>query len=399
MSVRDKLAVEGGTPVRSSLLPYGRQTVGADDIEAVVSVLRSDWLTTGPAVARFEGEFAVTVQAEEAVAVSSGTAALHAAMFAVGVQPGDEVIVPAMTFAASANAAVYQGGTPVFVDVLPDTLLVDPQQVAARLGANTRAIVAVDYAGHPCDYTALASVAAPARVPIVADASHALGATRLGVPVGGLADLNTFSFHPVKHVTTGEGGMVTTGDPALAARVRRFRNHGIDSDHRDREAKGSWYYEMIDLGYNYRLTDFQCALGIAQIRSLKEWVVRRQAIAARYDDAFAELGPVVPLAVHADVSHAYHLYVVQLDFEQLRVDRGGIFSALRAEGIGANVHYVPVHLHPFYRSRFGTGPGMCPVAEAAYERILSLPMFPAMSDDDVNDVIDAVAKVVEAFAA
>jgi perosamine synthetase len=399
MSVRETLAIEGGTPVRSRVLPYARQSVGPDDVDAVISVLTSDWLTTGPAVARFEEEFAAIVQAPEAVAVSSGTAALHAAMFAVGAQQGDEVIVPAMTFAASANAAVHQGATPVFVDILPETLLVDPGQVEARLRSNTRAIVAVDYAGHPCDYEALASVAAPAGVSIVADASHALGATSRGIPVGSIADLSTFSFHPVKHVTTGEGGMVATGDPSLAARMRRFRNHGIDGDHRDREEKGSWYYEMVDLGYNYRLTDFQCALGMVQLRHLKASVARRQEIAARYDAAFAQLAPVQPLSVHADVSHAYHLYVIQLALEQLRVDRGTIFSALRAEGIGVNVHYVPVHLHPYYRRRYGTGPGMCPVAEAAYERILSLPMFPSMSGDDVDDVIVAVEKVIEAFAA
>ena len=390
------LALHGGTPVRQTMLPYGRHWLD-DDVAAVVEVLGSDWLTTGPKVAEFERAFADFVGAREAVAVSSGTAALHAAMYALGIGPGDEVIVPAMTFAASANCVVFQGGTPLFADADPETLLLDPAQVEAKITSRTKAIIAVDYTGQPCDYDTLQAIAGRHGLALVADACHALGGSYKGQRVGTLADLNTFSLHPVKHITTGEGGVITTDDPALAHRMRVFRNHGITSDHGQREQQGSWFYEMVDLGYNYRLTDFQCALGMNQLRKLPSWVVRRQVIAGRYDAAFAEIPAVELLGVRAEVSHAYHLYVVRLKPDQLEGDRATIFRALRAEGIGVNVHYLPVHLHPFYRERFGTGQGLCPVAEAAYEEIISLPIFPRMSDADVEDAIAAMRKVVEAY--
>jgi perosamine synthetase len=389
-----KLAIEGGAPIRRARLPYGRQWLDEEDILAVVDVLRSDWLTTGPTVDEFERTFSDCVGAKQAVAVSNGTAALHAAMYAVGIEPGDEVIVPPMTFAASANCVVFQGGTPVFADVTGDTLLLDPAQVEAKITPRTKAIVSVDYCGQACEYGKLRAIADRYGLALVADACHALGGCYQGRPVGSLADLNTFSFHPVKHIATGEGGMITTDDLELARRMRVFRNHGITSDHRQREQQGSWFYEMIDLGYNYRLTDFQCVLGMSQLRKLSDWVARRQDIARNYDTAFAELSAVDPLPVREDVSHAYHLYVVRLDLDQLQVDRARIFAALRAEGIGVNVHYIPVHLHPFYRERLGTGPGLCPVAEAAYEQIVTLPVFPRMNDDDVGDVIAAVRKVI-----
>jgi UDP-4-amino-4,6-dideoxy-N-acetyl-beta-L-altrosamine transaminase len=393
-----QLALYGGSPVRSELLPYGRHHIDDDDVAAVTRVLRSDWLTGGPLVGEFEAAFARTVGAAEAVAVSNGTAALHAAMFAIGVGPGDEVIVPPMTFAASANAAVYQGGTPVFADVDPGTLLIDPARVAEKITPRTKAIVAVDYAGQPCDYDALRGVVAGrGPITIVADACHALGARERDRPVGTLADLNVFSLHPVKHVTTGEGGVITTEDPALATRMRMFRNHGITVDHRQRGAKASWIYEIVELGYNYRLTDVQCALGISQLGKLSGSIARRRAIADEYGRAFALMPEVCPLAVRPGATHAYHLYVVRLDLPQLSADRATLFAALRRENIGVNVHYIPVHYHPYYRRRFGFGPGLCPVAEAAYEQILTLPMFPTMTAGDVQDVVDAVAKVVDAF--
>jgi len=393
-----KLAIEGGKPVRESFLPYGRQWVDEDDIQAIIGVLRSDWLTTGPMVEEFEKAFGETVHAKEAIAVSSGTAALHAAMYAIGIGPGDEVIVPAMTFAATANCVIFQGGTPLFADVDPDTLLLDPNQVVARITPRTKAIIAVDYAGQPCDYDALRAIAHKHGLVLVGDACHALGGAYKGRPVGSLADLSVFSFHPVKHITTGEGGMITTDDPQLARRMRIFRNHGITSDHRQREQQGSWFYEMVDLGFNYRFTDIQCALGLSQLRKLPAWVSRRQEIARRYDAEFGMIPAVKPLGVREDVSHAYHLYVIRLDTTQLLVKRAEVYAALRAEGIGVNVHYIPVHLHPFYRQRFGTGPGDCPIAETAYEQIVSLPIFSAMSDQDVEDVIKAVRKVVEYYA-
>ena len=383
---------------RTDLLPYGRQWIDDDDVAAVAGVLRSDWLTTGPQVAAFERALASTAGAAHAAAVSSGTAALHAAMHALRVGPGDEVIVPAMTFAASANCVVYQGATPVFADVHSETLLLDPAQAERKITARTRGMVAVDYAGQACEYDALRTIAARHGLWIVADACHALGGSYSGRPVGSLADLSAFSLHPVKPITAGEGGAVTTDDDGLARRVRQFRNHGIALDHRERAEQGTWVYEVEELGYNYRLTDMQCALALSQLRKLAEWVARRRAIAQRYDDAFADLPGVRPLAVRPDVGHAYHLYVIQLDSGQLQLDRAGIFAALRAEGIGVNVHYLPVHLHAFYRTRYGTAPGMCPVAEAAYQRILSLPIFPKMSDEDVEAVVQAVHKVARAFA-
>jgi perosamine synthetase len=392
-----QLALHGGAPVRAHLLPYGRHEIDDDDVAAVARVLRSDWLTSGPMVAEFEAAFARLTGAEHAVAVSNGTAALHAAMFALAIGPGDEVIVPTMTFAASANAVVYQGGTPVFADVDAGSLLIDPANVAALMTPKTRAIVAVDYGGQPCDYDALTQVIGSRRIAIVADACHAMGARERGRPVGTLADLTAFSLHPVKHVTTGEGGVVTTADPRMAARMRTFRNHGITTDHRQRSENSSWIYEIVELGYNYRLTDIQCALGLSQLSKLPARIGRRQAIAREYDRAFASIAEVSPLAARADVSHAYHLYVIRVDTSSLGCDRTTVFSALRREGIGVNVHYIPVHLHPFYRQRFGFGPGLCPVAEAAYEQLITLPMFPAMTARDVRDVVEAVTKVVTAF--
>jgi len=380
------------------MIPYGRQSIDEEDIQAVVEVLRSDWLTTGPKVDEFEGAFADFVGAKYAVAVCNGTAALHAAIYALGIEPGDEVIVPAMTFAATANCVVFQGATPVFIDVDPETLLINPSQIEAKITSRTKAIIAVDYTGHPADYDELISISKQHGIALVADSCHALGATYKGRPLGSAADLSTFSFHPVKHITTGEGGMITTDDLELAKRMRMFRNHGITTDHRQREALGSWFYEMVDLGYNYRLTDFQCALGIRQLRKLPEWLERRREIARCYDEAFAELSAVSPLRVEKDVVHAYHLYVVRLDLKQLQADRADIFAGLRSEGIGVNVHYIPVHLHPFYRKRFGTGPGLCPEAEAAYEQIISLPIYSNMSDASVDEVIKAVHKILSAFA-
>ena len=374
------------------MIPYGKQSIGDEDIRAVLDVLRSDWLTTGPKVAEFEELFAREVGTAHAVAVSSGTAALHAAAYALDVGPGDEVIVPSMTFAATANCAVFQGGTPVFADVDPDTLLLDPASAEARVTRRTRAIIAVDYAGQPCDYDALRALAERNGLALADDACHALGGRYKGRPVGSLADLSTFSLHPVKHITSGEGGMVTTDDPGLAKRMRLFRNHGITTDHRQREASGSWFYEMVDLGYNYRLTDFQCALGASQLGKLPVWVLRRREIAARYDAAFADAPGIRPLAVRPDAYHAYHLYVIRLEAREPGKDRAAIFRSLREAGIGVNVHYIPVHLHPYYRKRFGTRPGDCPVAEAAYERILSLPMYPGMSDGQVDEVIGAVRR-------
>jgi len=375
-----------------NFLPYGRQEIGDSDIKAVVAALTSDWLTTGPRVGEFEKAFAAYCGAAHGVAVNSGTAALHAAMRALAVGPGDEVIVPAITFAASANAAVYEGAKPVFCDVEPDTLLIDVEKVAALITDKTKAIVAVDYAGQPADYAALRMLAKSRGIALVADACHAPGATYMGCRAGTLADISCFSFHPVKHLTTCEGGMALTENADWAAHMRRFRNHGIDSDASKREREGTFAYDMVELGYNYRLPDVQCALGIAQLERLPQWLEKRRRIAKWYGEALAGVDYVRPLRVHADRTHAYHLFVVRLDLTKLKIDRVKAFTHLRGRGIGANVHYAPVYLHSFYRSR-GYEPGLCPVAETAYRDILTLPMFPAMSRADVNRVVDVLREL------
>jgi len=395
---KSELALYGGNPVRDSLLPYGKQWLDDNDVNAVVEVLKSDWLTTGPNVAEFEQVFAETVGVKEAVAVSNGTAALHTAMYALGIGPGDEVIVPPITFAASANCIVYQGATPVFADVDSKTLLIDPECVESKITPRTKAIIAVDYAGQACDYKTLNDIAQSHNIHLVDDACHALGGKYNNKPVGSLADLNIFSMHPVKHITSGEGGVISTDDTLFAQKMRVFRNHGITSDHHQRELAGSWFYEMVDLGYNYRLTDFQCALAKSQIKKLAYWVKKRQDIAKSYDTAFANMPEISPLALRKDVSHAYHLYVIRLNLEKIRTCKATIFNSLRAEGIGINVHYIPVHLHPFYQQKFNTRPGMFPHAEKAYEEIISLPIFPKMDDNDICDVINAMEKVIRAYS-
>jgi perosamine synthetase len=376
------------------IIPYGRQWIDEADIQAVIDVLRSDWLTTGPKVPEFEQAVADYVGARYAVAVNSGTAALHAAMNAIGLGPGDEVILPPMTFVATANCIVYQGAIPVFADVEPDTLLINPDEVQSKITERTKAIIAVDYAGQPCNYNALRKIAERHGLALVADACHSIGAQLNARNVGTLADLSVFSFHPVKHITTGEGGMVVTDSVKFAEKMRRFRNHGITSDHHQRRSQGSWFYEMVDLGYNYRITDFQCALGKSQLDKLPGWIKRRRQIALLYDEAFAEIPAINPLEVKPDAYHTYHLYVCQIDSTKLNIDRGVIFKKLHAEGIGVNVHYVPVHLHRFYRNCFATKPGLCPAAEAAYERLISLPMFPEMTEQDINVVISSFEKIL-----
>jgi perosamine synthetase len=392
-----RLAQDGGAPVRGQLLPYARQHVDEGDMAAVCAALRSDWLTTGPRVPAFEHEFAAYVGAKHAVAVANGTAALHVMLAALDLGPGDEVLVPAMTFAASANAVLYCRAKPVFVDVDPRTLLIDPQDAARKLSPRTKALLAVDYAGQPCDYDTLAALCHGADIVLLADACHALGARWNGRPVGTLAHASSFSLHAVKHLTTGEGGVVATDDAALAARMRRLRNHGIDSDHRSREAAGTWRYGMQELGFNYRLSDIACALGSNQLLRATRRLQRRRELAGAYRRRLARLGGLRPLGLQPDASHAWHLFVIELELERLSADRDQIFAALRDEGIGVQVHYLPVHLHPYYQRELGFAPGHCPVAERAHERLLSLPLFPEMADADVRDVVRALAKVLGHF--
>lgn len=392
------LAIDGGTPIRETTLPYGRQSISEEDIQAVVDVLRSDWLTTGPKVAEFEEALAAQVGAKYAVAFSSGTAALHGAAFAAGLKPGDEAITSPLTFAATANCVLYQGARPVFADVSPDTLNLDPDRLAERITKYTRAILPVDYAGHPADLDPILDLAERHGLIVIEDASHALGAQYKGRRTGSIADMSVFSFHPVKHVATGEGGMVTTNRANVAENLRRFRNHGISSDARQRHAAREWHYAMVLLGFNYRLTDIASALGISQLKKLEVNLTRRREIAARYTAAFRNLRGVIPPSVRPDVNPAWHLYPVRINTAQLNTDRGQVFRALRAENIGVNVHYIPVHLHPYYRDRFGYRAGEYPVAEKGYEQLISLPMFHGMTEQDVEDVIGAVSKVSAAYS-
>jgi UDP-4-amino-4,6-dideoxy-N-acetyl-beta-L-altrosamine transaminase len=392
MSDSDTLALHGGRPVRERMLPYGRQEVDEADIQAVVEVLRGDWLTNGPTVARFEQAFAEVVGARFAVAFSSGTAALHGAADAAEIGPGDEVITSPLTFLASANCILYCGGRPVFADVDSETLNLDPAAVEAALTPQTKVILPIHFAGLPCDMEVIHAIARSRNLTVIEDAAHALGARIGDRPVGGLSHLTTFSFHPVKHITTGEGGMVTTNDQTLADRLRRFRNHGIDREVRQRQA--TWIQDMVSFGFNYRLSDIQSALGLSQLRRLDARLKRREEIAGRYHQAFAAMPEVTAAPTSPGTRHAWHIYPLRLNQDRLHQDREAIFQALRAENIGVSVHYRPVHLHPYYRERLGTGRGMCPAAEAAADRLLTLPLFPGMTDDDVADVISALGKVI-----
>jgi dTDP-4-amino-4,6-dideoxygalactose transaminase len=395
--VTGPLAIEGGTPVRATILPYAQQQISDEDVIAVVAALRSDWLTTGPRVPLFEAELAAATGARYAVAFSSGTAALHGAAVAAGLGPGDEAITTPMTFAATANCVLYAGAEPRFADVRPGSLLIDPELVAAAVTQRTKALLPVDYAGHPADYVALRKIADAAPggpLTIIADASHSLGATRDGRLVGTMADMTVLSFHPAKIMTTGEGGAVLTDDGERAARLRRFRNHGIGTE---LSARRDWTYAMVELGYNYRLTDIGAALGGSQLARLDAFLARRRELAARYLERLADHPYIDAPVVEPGTDPAWHFAFARLRRDRLTVDRGAIYHALRAENIGVNVHYIPVHLHPFYRQRY---PGLSfPVAEAAYERLLTLPLHAGMTVHDVDDVVSALDKVTTAYRA
>ncbi len=393
---KKELALHGGKPVRSQLLPYGRQFITDEDINAVCEVLRSNWLTTGPKIDEFESLFAQAVGSKYAVAVSSGTAALHLALIAGDIGPGDEVITSPITFVATANCICYQGATPVFVDVEPDTLNIDPAKIEEAITPRTRAIIAVDYAGHPCDLEPIMALCKKHSLLLIQDSAHALGAHYQGKPVGSLADVTAFSLHPVKHITTGEGGMATTNNEELAQRLKRFRNHGLTSDHRQRQKSGAWHYDMEELGYNYRLTELNGTLGISQLEKLPKLVARRQEIVAQYESAFSKITEIDLPICRTDCNSSWHLYVPQLNLDQLTADRDLIFQAMRAENIGANVHYAPVPWFSYYQKR-GYQKGNWPVAETAFQRILSLPLWPGMNTDDVQDVARALEKVISAF--
>ena len=386
-----KLAIHGGVPVRDSYLPYSHQYIDADDISSVVEVLKSDWITQGPKVEEFEKVVADYCGARYGVAMSSGTAALHAACSVAGISKGDEAITTPITFAATANAVVYCGGKPVFADIREDTLNIDVEEIKKKLSPRSKVILPVDFAGHPADLDEIKAIAREGNLTVIEDACHALGAEYKGRKIGNLSNMTILSFHPVKHITTGEGGMVVTDSEEFYEKLRVFRHHGIVKDNPD---IGPWHYEIQEPGYNFRITDFQCALGISQLKKLERFVARRREIAARYNEAFAEMEEIITQPESADVKAAYHIYVIQIRTELLKVGRREIFEALRAENIGVNVHYVPVHLHPFYQREFGYKKDDYPKAERYYERAITLPIFPKMSDEDNKDVVEAVGKVI-----
>jgi perosamine synthetase len=374
-------------------LPYGHQTIEEDDVQAVVEALSSDWLTQGPNVDRFEQALAESSGARYAVAFNSGTAALHAACVAAGIGPGDELLSPALSFAASANCARYVGADVGFVDIEPSTLVCEAATFVAAATERTRAVVPVHYAGRPVDLVGLAPLRARG-VTVIEDAAHAIGSVGPDGPVGNCAtsDMTCFSFHPVKTITTGEGGAVTTNDAELAERLRVFRTHGIVRRRPDDDPNaGDWYYEITDLGMNYRITDVQCALGTSQLAKLERFVARRGEIAARYRELFDGSDVELQPPVEAPLRHAYHL-VVALVPEG--IDRKAVFDALRAEGIGVQVHFIPIYWHPYYR-RLGFERGLCPETERAYDRCLSLPVFPGLSDSDVERSAAALLRAID----
>lgn len=387
--------------VRDTYLPYALPSIGEEEIAEVVDSLRSGWITTGPKVKRFESDFAEYVNASHAIAVSSCTAGLHIALTALGVGPGDEVILPTMTFCSTANVVVHLGARPVLVDVSDDFNVI-PEAIHAAISPRTKAIVPVHFGGQACDLDEIYALADDYHLPVVEDAAHAVGATYNGCKVGSDAlrparssRVSVFSFYATKNMTTGEGGMITTSDDALAERMRLLTLHGMSRDAWKRyTSAGSWYYEVVAPGYKDNMTEIQAALGIHQLRRLDDFIRMRQAHAKIYDSGLADLSEVATPIVQTGRSHVYHLYVIRLDLNRLTIDRAEFIEALRAHNIGTSVHFIPVHLHPFYQERFHYRPGDFPNAASLYARIVSLPLYPRMTEDDVDDVIASVRQIV-----
>ncbi len=377
-------------------IPFFRPTIGEAEINSVVETLRSGWLTTGPKTKRFEQEFAKSVGAEFAIAVNSCTAALHLALEAVGVGRDDEVIVPTLTFASTGEVVMHLGAKPVLVDVCADTLCIDPDQIERLITPKTKAIMPVHYGGHPADMDEIHAIARKHGIHVIEDAAHAIPTEYGGRRVGTISDLTCFSFYANKTMTTGEGGMVTTNDQQLADRVRLMSLHGISKDAWKRfSAEGSWYYEILAPGYKYNMTDINAALGLNQLERSGEFHQRRSAIVQAYDAGLADVEEIKLPAVRPDVVHAWHLYVIQVDIERLIINRNDFIKALNGAGIGTSVHYLPLHMHPLYRDRFGYQPSDLPVAQSAFDRIISLPVYPTMTDSEVDYVINTVRSIVE----
>lgn len=398
----DLLAVDGGQPVREQFLPFGAPSIGEEEIAEVVETLRSGWIGQGERVARFERDFEAYAGTPHAIAVSSCTAALHLSLVVAGVQPGDEVLVPAFTFAASATAVEHAGGTPVLCDVDPETMLLDLGDAAERVGERTRAVVPVHFGGLPLDMDALLAFARERELSVVEDAAHAIGASFDGNPIGSYDTFACFSFYPNKNLTTGEGGMVTARDEDDAERLRMLRLHGLSTDAWERYARRSFVPSALHaLGFKYNLTDLAAAIGIHQLAKLPSMQARRAQLAARYDAAFAAL-PSIRLQPRSlpghDVRHALHLYLLVLDLDAIEATRDDVVGALRAENIGASVHYRALHLEPYFVERLGHAPGDFPHANALSDRVVTLPLSPGMSDADADDVVEATLKVLARYA-
>lgn len=391
-----KLALAGGKPVRAAMLPYGHQTIEDDDIRQVGEVLRGHWLTQGPTVAEFEKAFADYLGLRYAVAFANGTAALHGACFAAGLGPGDEAVVPAITFAATANAVIYLGAMPVLADVQPENGLMDPSQLSTLITKRTKVLLPVHYAGLPAEMDEVMKIARERGLLVIEDACHAPGATYRGRAAGTIGDMACFSFHPVKPITTGEGGMVVTNRAEFMNRLRLFRNHGIEKKPEWASQFGGWYYEMQQLGYNYRLTDIQAALGLSQLRKADRFLQARRRIAAFYDQAFSQTAGIAFLEEGPDRLCAYHLYPLLFEMDRLTCDKKTLFTALQAEGIGVQVHYIPIARHPFYREK-NYEPSRTPQAEKFYLREISIPLYAGMTEADSRDVVLAVNKVLLAY--
>ncbi|NEY21263.1 UDP-4-amino-4,6-dideoxy-N-acetyl-beta-L-altrosamine transaminase [Bacillus ginsengihumi] len=385
-------------PIRSTYLPYGKQSIDEDDIEAVVHVLKSDYLTTGPKINEFEKKIADYVGATYAVAFSNGTAALHGACFAAGISEGDEVITTPITFAASSNCVLYMGGKTIFADIDEKTYNIDPHEIEKKITNKTKAIIPVDYTGQPAALDEILEIARNNELIVIEDAAHALGASYKGKKVGSLSDMTMFSFHPVKHITCGEGGVITTDRKDLYEKLLMFRSHGITRNKQQLiEDHGPWYYEMQCLGYNYRMTDIQAALGVSQMNKLDQFVQLRRKYAEMYTEAFQETKEIEIPYQHSDGQSSWHLYVIRLKPDLLSVSRKEIYESLQSQNIGVNVHYIPVYLLPYYQ-QLGYQKGFCPRAERLYQEIISLPLFPAMTEKDVQDVIQAVKRTVQHYA-
>ncbi|MBY0600231.1 UDP-4-amino-4,6-dideoxy-N-acetyl-beta-L-altrosamine transaminase [Bacillus bingmayongensis] len=392
------LAIHGGIPIREHYLPYGKQFIDEDDIQAVINVLKGDFITTGPMIKHFEEQVATYVGAKYAVAFSSGTAALHGACFAAGISDGDEVITTPMTFVASANCILYQGGVPVFADIKCDTYNIDPESIKDKITTKTKAIIPVHFTGQPAELDKILKIAQEYNLIIIEDAAHALGATYKNKKIGSIGDMTMFSFHPVKHITTGEGGIITTNDEEYYQKLLQFRTHGITRD-LDKliDNHGPWYYEMQFLGYNYRMTDIQAALGLSQLQKLDSFISKRKKYVALYHAELKELPEIILPKQLNHIDSSWHLYVIRLNLPMLKVNRKEIFQALQKENIGVNVHYIPVHTQPFYR-QMGYTLGICPHTERIYEELITLPLYSGMTEKDAKDVIKAVKKVVNYYS-